>query len=65
VAKFAPRGLWIIGGNGRVDLKQDGRHYLIVGMAESFETPDWQAAPAEARRAREAVNEDWLKRVLR
>ena len=64
VARLVPRGLWIIGSNGRVDLKRDGRRYLIVDMAESFEAPDWQAAPAEQRCTREAVNEDWLKRIL-
>lgn len=64
VARLVPRGLWIIGSNGRVDLKRDGRRYLIVDMAENFEAPDWQAAPAEQRCSREAVSEDWLKRVL-
>jgi hypothetical protein len=65
VAKLVPRGLWIIGSNGRVDLKRDGCRYLMVDMAESFEAPDWQAATAEHRCAREAVSEDWLKRILR
>ena len=64
VARLVPRGLWIIGSNGRVDLKRDGRHYLIVDMAENFEEPDWQAAPAERRCTREAVSEDWLQRIL-
>ncbi len=65
VATFVPRGLWIIGSNGRVDLKRNGCRYLIVDMAENFEAPDWQAASAEHRRVREAVSEDWLKRILR
>ena len=65
MARFVPRGLWIIGSNGRVDLKRNGRHYLMVDMAENFEVPDWQAAPAERRCTREAVSEDWLRRVLR
>ena len=65
VARLVPRGLWIIGSNGRVDLKRDGRRYLMIDMAENFETPDWQAAPAEHRCARETVSEDWLKRILR
>ena len=64
-ARLVPRGLWIIGSNGRVDLKRDGRHFLIVDLAENFETPDWQAAPAERRCSREAVSEDWLRRILR
>lgn len=64
VARLVPRGLWIIGSNGRVDLKRDGCRYLIVDMAENFEVPDWQAAPADRRSSREAVSEDWLKRIL-
>ncbi|MYG25627.1 MAG: hypothetical protein F4213_06335 [Boseongicola sp. SB0677_bin_26] len=65
VARLVPRGLWIVGGNGRVDLKRDGHHYLVVDMAESFDTPDWQVAAAEKRCAREAISEDWLRRVLK
>ena len=63
-ARLEPRGLWIIGGNGRIDLKRDGQRYLIVDMAENFEAPDWRVAPAERRCDREAVTEGWLKRVL-
>jgi hypothetical protein len=64
VAKFEPRALWIIGCNGRVDLKRATHHYLIVDVAESFEPPDWQAARADRRRERVAVTRDWLRRVL-
>ena len=64
-AKLEPRGLWIIGGNGRIDLKRDGRRYLIVDMASNFDAPDWQVAPAERRCDREAAAEDWLRRVLK
>ena len=65
VARLVPRGLWIIGSNGRVDLKRDGRRYLIVDMAENFEAPDWQAAllPSNGARARRSAK-DWLRRVL-
>ena len=64
-ARLEPRGLWIIGGNGRIDLKRDGRRYLIVDMAKNFEAPDWRVAPAERRCDRKAVTENWLRRVLR
>ena len=63
-ARLEPRGLWIIGSNGRVDLKRPGRRYVIVDMAENFQAPDWQAAPAERRCDREAVTESWLRRIL-
>ena len=40
--RMEPRGLWIIGANGRVDLILTDRHYLIVDRSESFEPPDWR-----------------------
>jgi len=64
VARLKPDVLWIIGHNGRVDVKRDGRSYLIVDAAGNFEEPDWQAAPAERRCDREAVTPDWLGRIL-
>ena len=64
VARLEPRGLWIIGSNGRVDLKHGGHRYLIVDTAESFAAPEWLAAPAERRCDREAVTRDWLRRIL-
>ena len=59
-----PEALWIIGANGRVDLTCDTRHYLIVDLADNFETPEWQAAPAEKRSERHAVSGDWLRSIL-
>ena len=65
VVKLAPHALWIIGNNGRIDMKRDGRRYLIVDAAENFEKPDWQVALAERRCDREALTRDWLRRFLR
>ena len=65
VVRLKPHALWIIGNNGRVDMKRDGRHYLIIDAAENFEEPDWRAAPAENRCDREPVTPDWLRRILR
>ena len=64
VARLEPRALWIIGGNGRVDLKHDGQRYLIVDLAENFEAPDWKVASAGHRCEREAFTRDWLRRVV-
>ncbi len=69
-AWLKPRALWIIGVNGRIDLKRDGpeasiHHYLIVDMASNFKPPDWQVVPAKRRYDREPVTEDWLKRILK
>ena len=64
VVKLEPRALWIIGGNGRVDLKHGGGRYHIVDSAENFGVPDWQVARAEQRCQREAFTRDWLRRVV-
>ena len=40
-ASLQPRGLWIIGVNGRVDLYAGDRHFLILDRSESFARPDW------------------------
>ena len=65
IVKLEPHALWIIGNNGRVDVKRDGRRYLIVDAAENFGEPDWQAARDERRCDRESVTRDWLTRILR
>ena len=64
VATLEPRALWIIGGNGRVDLKHSGHRYLIVDLAENLKAPDWQVASTKRRREREAFTKDWLLRVV-
>ena len=64
IVKLEPHALWIIGNNGRIDLKRDGRRYLVVDAAENFEAPDWQAARDERRCDRESVTRDWLRRIL-
>jgi len=63
-ARLEPRGLWIIGGNGRVDLKGGSQRYLIVDMAENFGAPNWQVSCAERRCDREAVTRGWPRRAL-
>ena len=47
--RLEPRGLWIVGGNGRINPEGGRQRCLIVDTAENFEKPDWQAARAERR----------------
>lgn len=62
--KLEPRGLWIIGGNGHIDLKHNGVHYFTVDFAENFEQPDWRATRAENRIEHEKVTIEWLTRIF-
>ena len=64
VAKLEPHALWIIGENGRIDLKRDGPRYFIVDTAENFAEPSWEAVRSERRCDREAVTREWLRRIL-
>lgn len=64
IAKLEPRALWVIGCNGRVDLKRPGRHYLIVDLAENFAEADWQVARANRRGDRQPFTHEWLVNVL-
>lgn len=63
-ARLEPRGLWIVGANGRVDLTHNGLHYLIVDRSENFERPDWQAVRGDQRRDRRKLSCDWLRQIL-
>ena len=64
VAKLEPRALWVIGCNGRVDLKRNNRHYLIVDLADNFARADWQAARTDRRNEREPCTRGWLVGAL-
>ena len=62
--KLIPRALWIIGNNGRVDLKRGGCHYLIIDTADNFEVPHWEVCRSDRRSDREPVTREWLRRIL-
>ena len=61
-----PYGLWIIGVNGRVDMKRGDNHYLLVDVAENFNPPEWYVAKIDRRERRDriALTESWLRQVL-
>lgn len=39
--RFEPRGLWIIGANGRIDLVLPPQHFIIIDRAQNFEASQW------------------------
>jgi hypothetical protein len=63
-ARIEPRGLWIIGANGRLDFFRGSDHYVINDSAENFEQPDWQIAPLSDRRNSQALSREALIAVL-
>ncbi len=62
--RIEPRGLWIVGANGRVDLILPSAHYLIVDRAESFEPSDWQVTTLIKRRDQRSFDRAFLMEVL-
>lgn len=64
IAKLVPRGLWIIGANGRLDLFARNGQWVLVDRAENFQGPDWQIAPAEHRRSVEPLTREALHKAL-
>lgn len=42
IVTLRPRGLWIVGANGRLDLHVGSKHYLIMDRANNFAAPDWK-----------------------
>jgi hypothetical protein len=47
--RIEPRGLWVIGANGRLDFFFGKNHYLIVDTAERFAQPRWHIAQLSDR----------------
>ncbi len=63
-AQIEPRGLWIIGANGRLDLFSGPRHYVIIDSAENFEPPDWRIAPLSDRQKLQPLNRNTFVSAL-
>ncbi|GJE70417.1 hypothetical protein [Methylorubrum podarium] len=64
-ATIEPRGLWIVGANGRLDLRRGADHHLILDRAANFEEPDWVLVPLSDRRRALPLDRSALSSVLR
>ena len=62
--RLLPRGLWIIGANGRLDLILSARHSIIVDRAQSFERPQWTIMPLRDRLDSRPLTAETLKAGL-
>lgn len=47
---FKPKGLWMIGANGRIDIISQAGNYILVDIAEQFQEPQWHIYTATDRR---------------
>lgn len=42
ILTLKPRGLWIIGANGRIDVLTTTGNYILMDFAAQYETPQWK-----------------------
>lgn len=63
-ASLTPKGLWIIGANGRVDLRTPNGSYILVDVAESFLPSDWRVAPVADRSRTQPFDQNSLQAIL-
>jgi hypothetical protein len=63
-ATLEPRGLWVIGANGRLDLVSDDRHFIIVDKAENLKPTRWMVAPLADRTNLRPFTADALRAAL-
>ena len=59
-----PRGLWIVGTNGRVDVKYNGRRYFVCDYAHNFEQPDWKVVNSLNWQDVVPFTEEWITQFL-
>ena len=64
IGRIEPRGLWIIGANGRVDITLPDAHYLVIDRAESFDPPNWQLSSFMTRRDQRRLTRDVIAQIL-
>jgi len=62
--RIEPRGLWIVGENGRLDFFRGSDHYLIIDIAENFASPDWRIARFTDQRNFQRLARDTFNAVL-
>lgn len=46
---FKPKGLWVVGANGRIDLYTSKGTFIIVDLSERFDPPNWKIFRATDR----------------
>jgi len=63
VLAFKPKGLWIIGANGRIDILSGKGSYMLVDTAEHFQQPIWQLHSSD-RKTKSSFNQDVFQQVL-
>lgn len=63
VLSIKPKGLWIIGANGRIDILSLMENYIIVDIAEQFQEPIWKVYRND-RKKKFDFNQETFNKIL-
>lgn len=61
---FKPKGLWMIGANGRVDIISRIGSFILIDKADQFETPNWHIYTATDRQNAKPFNQKELFNII-
>jgi len=64
VLSFKPKGLWMIGANGRIDIISRVGNYILIDTADQFETPNWHIFIATDRQNGRPFNQAELFNLI-
>ena len=64
VASLKPKGLGVIGANGRVDLISKSKLIMLLDLSEQFQDSKWEIAYSKNRQKRLPLNKSNLIKVL-
>ncbi len=61
VLTIKPKGLWIIGVNGRIDILSPHGSYTLVDTSEPFKTPKWKLYNSDKRNGLDFTKQSFLQ----
>jgi hypothetical protein len=61
---FKPKGLWMIGANGGIDIISKAGNYILIDTADQFKTPNWQIFRATDRKNGRPFNQAELFNLI-
>lgn len=61
ILTIKPKGLWVVGANGRIDILSAKGNYLLVDFSEQFKTPKWKLFNGEKKNGVEFTKETFLQ----
>lgn len=61
ILTLKPKGLWVIGSNGRIDILSADGSYMLVDTADQFKTPRWKLYNGDKRNGIDFTKQSFLQ----